>query len=222
VTFNSYASTAGKRRRSHCRGQRPVALRQEATGIPFRFYQLSKRLGLRNANSCSRIVVAEAILRPPTLDDPALAGLGSERTSLHLPRHVFGRGRLVRRSLLGVPYFVVAGHISSRIGERLHRDLVIRATEESMSLNQYVVKKGESVNRRWTARGQGPSSLGPPPRVGHFLRERTTKPGRSVDSNLLGSIASAKPGENVLVERQMSLIRYPYENVGGVPRCATK
>jgi predicted HicB family RNase H-like nuclease len=34
-----------------------------------------------------------------------------------------------------------SGTFSVRVGERLHRDLVMRAAEEHMSLNQYVVKK---------------------------------------------------------------------------------
>lgn len=34
-----------------------------------------------------------------------------------------------------------SGTFNVRIGERLHRDLVMHATEERMSLNQYVVRK---------------------------------------------------------------------------------
>ena len=34
-----------------------------------------------------------------------------------------------------------SGTFNVRIGEHLHRDLVIHATEEHMSLNQYVVRK---------------------------------------------------------------------------------
>jgi predicted HicB family RNase H-like nuclease len=34
-----------------------------------------------------------------------------------------------------------SGKFNVRVGEQLHRDLVMRAAEEHMSLNQYVVKK---------------------------------------------------------------------------------
>jgi predicted HicB family RNase H-like nuclease len=34
-----------------------------------------------------------------------------------------------------------SGKFNVRVGEHLHRDLVMRAAEEHMSLNQYIVKK---------------------------------------------------------------------------------
>lgn len=38
-----------------------------------------------------------------------------------------------------------SGTFNVRIGEGLHRDLVIHAAEDGLSLNQYVVKKSASA-----------------------------------------------------------------------------
>jgi len=55
-----------------------------------------------------------------------------------------------------------SGTFNVRIGEHLHRDLVMHAAEEHLSLNQYVVRKLASGQRHSKETcGMGPTTAGP-------------------------------------------------------------